>query len=203
MSNYNSLTFIKRIVRSLLKDRLQTDGRMSYNYQGINIFTLPDDYPSSSTITVYRNGLILTSGWTYNSSNNTVTITSPLTTNDIILITYHYYDKFSDNEIVDYIEASLSLFATYNYSKLFTLNTNRDAIVTLNDTNPNLKECYQICVITAINIDPNNIDIKTKEFSITATENKSKSDLLAETFQKFTGSFLGEFEWSEILEEDK
>ena len=50
MSNYNTITFISRIVRALLKDTLQSDGKQSYTYQGIAVFTLPDDFPSSSTI---------------------------------------------------------------------------------------------------------------------------------------------------------
>lgn len=205
MSDYNTISFIRRITRSLLKDTLQTDGRKSYIYQGIAVFTLPDDFPDSSTITVYKNGTPLSSSdWTYSSTNNTVTITASLTTNDTILITYHYYDKYSDSELTDYIEASLALFVKNGYKKVFLLNSDRNEIVTYNGVEPTLSECYQIAMISAINIDPRNIDIKTKEFSISAEENKSKSDLLGEAFQKFsTGSFLGEFSFEPILDEDE
>lgn len=203
MSTYNSITFIKRLVRSLLRDQLQTDGRKSYTYQGIAVFTLSDDFPDSSTITVYKNGVALTSSdWSYSSTNNTVTISASLTTNDTILITYHYYDKYSDTEILNYVEASLAIFAEQGYEKLFTLNTDRNAVVTYNGVNPTLAEAYQIAIVASINIDPRNIDIRTKEFSISAEENKSKSELIAEAFQKFTGSFLGEFSFDEILEEE-
>lgn len=204
MSNYNSVTFLRRIIRSLLRDQLQTDGRKSYTYQGIAVFTLPDDFPDSSTITVYKNGVALSaSDWSYSSTNNTVTITASLTTNDTILITYHYYDKYSDTEIVNWIESSLAIFAEHNYDKLFTLNTDRNAVVTYNGINPSLAECYQICIVCAILIDPKNIDIRTKEFSISAEENKSKSELIDEAFQKFTGSFLGEITFDEILPEEE
>jgi len=203
MANYNTITFIRRLVRALLRDRLQTDGRKSYTYEGIAVFTLPDDFPDSSTITVSKNGTPLSSSdWTYSSTTNAVTITASLTTNDIILITYHYYDKYSDSEILDYIESSLALFAERNYEKVFLLNSDRDKVVTYNGINPTLSEVYQICVVTAINIDPKNIDIRTKEFSISAEEKKGKSELIDEAFQKFTGSFLGEFEWLELLDED-
>ena len=204
MTNYNSITFIRRIVRSLLRDILQEDGRKSYTYQGIAIFTLPDDFPDSSTITVYKNGTPLSeSSWTYSSTNNTVTVTASLATNDNILITYHYYDKYSDSELLDYIEASLAIFANYGYARLFVLNTARDAVVTYNGTNPTLAEVYQICVISAINIDPKNITIKTKEFTISAEESKSKTELFGEAFDKFTSSYLGEFSFEPILDEDE
>jgi hypothetical protein len=203
MAEYNTISFISRIVRSLLRDQLQTDGRKSYIYTGIAIFTLPDDFPVSSTIAVYKNGVVLSSSnWTYSSTNNTVTISSSLVTNDVILITYHYYDKYSDTEILNYIESSLALFANSGYSRIFVLNSDRDEVVTNNDVNPTLAECYQICVISAINIDPKNINIKTKEFSISAEESKSKSELLSEAFQKFSSSYLGEFEWLELLPEE-
>ena len=204
MSTYNTVSFIKRIVRSLLRDQLQTDGRKSYTYQGIAVFTLPDDFPDSSTITVYKNGVALSvSDWTYSSTNNTVTISASLTTNDAILITYHYYDKYSDTEITNYIESSLALFAERNYEKIFLLNSDRNAVVTYNGINPTLAEAYQIAIVTSILIDPRNIDIRTKEFSLSAEENKSKSELLDEAFQKFTGSFLGEFSFDEILPEEE
>jgi hypothetical protein len=203
MSNYNSITFIKRIVRSLLKDTLQSDGRKSYTYCGIAIFTIPDDFPDSTTIAVYKNGsLVSSSNWSYNSTRNTVTITSSLTTNDNILITYSYYDKYSDAELVDYIEASLAIFANYGYPRLFTLNASRDKVVTENGTEPTLQEVYQLCVITSINIDPRNIDIRTKEFSLSAEEKKSKSDLFGEAFQQFSSIYLGEFSFEPILDED-
>jgi len=208
MSNYNSIIFLTRIIRSLLRDQLQTDGRKSYTYQGIAVFTLPDDFPDSSTIIVYKNGVALTSSdWTYNSINNTVTISASLTTNDTILITYHYYDKYSSTEITNWIESALAIFSNHGYPKTFVLNTNRDAVVAYNGLNPTLAECYQIAVITSISIDPRNIDIRTKEFSISAeNKNKSQSELIDEAFQKFGvaggGLFLGEFEWVEMLEEE-
>lgn len=203
MSNYNTITFIRKIVRALLRDTLQSDGQASFTYEGISTFNLPDDFPDSTTIIAYKNGVALSSSdWTYNSTNNTLTITASLTTNDTILITYNYYDKYSDTELLKYIEASLAIFANRGYSKLFVLSSNEDAVVAYNGTNPCLAECYQIAIITAINVDPNNINIRTKEFSISANENKSKSELLDEAFQKFTGSYLGEFSFEELLEED-
>lgn len=207
MSNYNTITFIRRIVRALLKDTLQTDGRKSYTYLGIAVFTLPDDFPDSSTITVYKNGTALSdSDWSYSDSNNTVAVSASLATNDNILITYHYYDKYSNSEILSYIEASLAVFANHGYPKIFVLNSNRDAVVTYNGVSPCIAECYQICVVCAINIDSKNINIKTKEFTISAEESKSKSELFSEAFQQFGlaggGLYLGEFSFEPILDEE-
>jgi hypothetical protein len=50
MSNYNDLSNIRRLVRSLLKDRLRTDGRDSFQFLGDAHFTLSEDYPDSTSV---------------------------------------------------------------------------------------------------------------------------------------------------------
>ena len=201
MANYYEVSFIKRIIRTLLGDSLNTKGRNVYTYAGNTSFTLSEDYPDSSTIKVYVNGTLLTSGYSYNSSTNIVTITSSLSTDDIIIITYSFYCKYSETEIVNYIEASFAYFSQFGYRKIFLLNSGRDEVWSLNAEFPNLREAYQIAIITAIVIDPKNVSIKTKEFSISAQEDKNQSDLISEAFMKFT-NFLGSMSFEEDLQSD-
>lgn len=198
---WNSISTILRITRSLLKDNLRTDGRDSYIFQGSSSFTLTEDFPSSSTIVVYKNGISLSTGWSYNASTNIVTISALLATNDIILICYSYYDKYSDTELTNYIESSLCYFSQFGYKKLFKLNDARTDVLTIDGVNPDAKECYQIAIITAINVDPKNIEIRTKDFTVTAEEKESKSDLIGKAMMQFT-TFYGEFSFDEDLRED-
>lgn len=201
MSTWNSLTTIKRLVRSHLKDRLNPHGRDSYIFVGSANFTLTEDYPDSTTIVVYKNGTVLSTGWSYNSSSNILTISAMLATNDIILITYSFYDKYSENELTDYIESSLCYFAQFGYRKLFKLNDARTEVLTIDGVNPTAKECYQISIITAINIDPHNIDIRTKDFTVTAEEKENKSDLIGKAMMQFT-TWYGEMTWDEDYNQD-
>jgi hypothetical protein len=201
MSNWNEISTINRLVRSLLKDRLRVDGRDVYQFTGSANFTLTEDYPSGSTIKVYKNGVVLSTGYSYNVTTNIVTVTAILATNDIILITYSFYDKYSDSEITDYIESSLCYFSQFGYKKLFKLNDSRTEILTIDGINPTVKEIYQIAIITAINIDPMNVEIRTKDFTVTAMEKESKSDLFGKAMTQFT-TWYGEFTWEEILRED-
>lgn len=198
---YNQISTIARLVRALLKDRLQIDGRDSYIFQGSANFTLTEDYPSSATIKVYKNGVLLSTGYSYNASTNIVTISAIMATNDIILITYSFYDKYSDSEITDYIESSLCYFNQYGYRKTFKLNDARTDVLTIDGTNPTIKECYEIAIITSINIDPQNIEIRTKDFTVTAMEKESKSDLIGKAMMQFT-TWYGDFEFSEDLRQD-
>jgi len=201
MTNYYEISFIKRLTRTIIGDSLSIKGRDVFQYKGDTSFSLTEDFPDSSTISITVNGTSLLSGWSYNSVTNMITITSSLTTDDIIIIRYSFYCKYSDTEIVNYIESSFAYFSQYGYKKIFLLNSGRDEVWTLNGDFPSLKEAYQIAIISAIIIDPKNVSIKTKEFSISARENKNQSDLIGEAFQQFT-SFLGEITFDEDLKEE-
>jgi hypothetical protein len=196
MANWSDLTVIRRLVRGLLKDRLRIDGRDSFIFQGDAHFTLSEDYPDSATVKVFKNGTQLLTGFSYNSSTNIVTVSAILATNDIILITYSYFDKYSDAELTDYIESSFLYFSQFGYRKVFKLNDDRTEVLTINGVNPCVRECYEIAIITAICIDPENIDIKTKDFSVTAANKESKNELIQKALMQFT-VWYGDFEFQE------
>ena len=198
MENYQTISTLTRLVRGLLQDRLRSNGRDSYAYLGDINFTLSEDFISSSTIKVYKNGTLLSSGYSFNASTNIVTITTTLITSDTIVITYSYYDKWSDSEIVDYIESALTYFSQFGYKKIFRLNDDRTEVLTINGISPTVRECYEISIISAIHIDPNNIEIRTKDFTITAKENESKSELINRALNQFT-SYLGEITFEEDI----
>lgn len=201
MSTWNQISTIERLVRALLKDRLSSTGRDAYQFKGDANFTLTEDFPSASTIVVYKNGTILSSGYSFNASTKVLTITALLATNDIILITYSFYDKYSSSEILDYIESSLCFFSQFGYRKTFKLNDARTAVVTIDGENPTAREGYEISIITAINIDPMNVDIRTKDFTVTAMEKESKSELIARALNQFT-TWYGDFSFDEDYRPD-
>jgi len=117
-----------------------------------------------------------------------VTSGQALVNDDTILITFDYYGKYSENEIENYLEASLVYFVQYRYPKVFQFDSN-DNIVTYNGVNPTVSELQFIAIIAAITIDPDNITIKTKEFTINGTTEKSKDELIREAFKNFQKNF--------------
>lgn len=202
MAEYYQISMIRPLVRTLVDDDLKTDGRDAWLYEGVATFTLSKDYPSSATIVVYQNGTDITSAnWTYNSSTNIVTVSSSLTTNDTILISYSYYDKYSDTELLNYIKASFPYFSQFGYRKIFRLNSDSDEVIAEDNLNATTKEGYQIAIITAILIDPQNIDIRTKDFSITAKEKMSRIELISLAFSQFQ-NFVGTITFDEDLEQE-
>lgn len=196
MATWSELVTIRRLVRALLKDRLDITGRDSFQFQGNANFTLSEDYPDSASIKVFKNGTLLSTGYAYNASTNILTVTAILATNDIILITYSFFDKYSDAELTDYIESSFLYFSQFGYRKVFKLNDARTEVLTINGINPCVRECYEIAIITAICVDAENIDIRTKDFSVSAANKESKNELIQKALMQFT-VFYGDFEFQE------
>lgn len=187
------------MIRGFIRDNLKTNGRDSFRYDSATSFSLGKDYVSASTIKVYKNGtlLTLTTDYTYNSTTNKVTITATLVKNDDIIITYSYYDRYSDSEILSFILANLARFVEHRYEKYFYIDDD-DEIVTQNGINPTVEEANIIALVTAIDIDPKNVNIKTRDLTISAEENMSKREQIDAVFAKWMRSF-GVIEF---LEED-
>jgi uncharacterized protein (UPF0333 family) len=178
------------IIRGLIKDNLQTDGLQAHEYDNDASFLLEKPYVSSSTIKVYKNGslLTLTTDYTYNSTTNKVTIVAALIKGDNIVIAYSYYERYSDTEITSFIKCNLVWFTKKRYKKHFYMNAS-DEVVALDGFNPTEEEGNIIALITAIDIDPKNINIRTKDFSISPVENKSRSEQIDEVFASFLRGF--------------
>ncbi len=178
------------LIRVLIDDNLQTDGKTYHEYDSDTSFQLKHDLVSSATIKVYKNGalLTLTTDYTYNSTTNKITIITALTKGDDIIITYSYYNTYSDTELQNYIKAALLEFSRRKYKKTFYMNSS-DNVVTLNGTNPTDEEGNLIASITAILIDPQNQTIRTPDYTISPIEKKSKSEQIDDVFNIFTRSF--------------
>lgn len=193
MANVTTASIIT-LIRGLIKDIQKTDGRDVFAYDSDSSFKLSLDNISSSSIIVYQNGNVLSSDdWDYNSDTNKVTITPvtsgvSLTSGDNIIITYDYYERYSDSEIQSYIKTNLVRFTQRRYYKQFYMNSSNE-VVTLNGSNPTVAEGNIIALVTAIDIDPQNIEIRTRDFTLTPTENLSKSEQINIVFNQFLRSF--------------
>lgn len=192
------------IIRGLIKDNLKTNGKDIFTYDADNKFNLSEDYVSSTGISVYQNDTLLTeiTDWTYNSDTNQITISASLTKNDTIIIAYSFYCKYSDSEIKNYIRANLVRFTQYRYEKHFYMNDDED-IVTYNGENPTVREANIIALVTAIDIDPQNVSTQIVGlFSTSAVENMSKQEQIQDVFNKYLKCY-GVIDFLEVSEDSK
>ncbi len=176
-------------IRGLIKDTSSTV-RNVFEYDTDVSFKLSEPRIKASSIKVYKNGEEVDSAdFSYNDETNKVTITATLTKGDMITIVFECYEKYSDSEITSYIESNLVRFTQKRYKKTFVVNESDD-IVDEDGEEPTISEQNVIALITAIDIDPQNVEIRTRDFTVTATENKSKSDQINEVFAQFDRGFI-------------
>ena len=197
-----NITTITTLVRGLIKDQIRKNNGDEFEVEADDKFTLQEDFPVESSINVYKNDeLMNTTDWSYSSDTNQVII-DPVTSGvvldpgDTIVISYNYYEKYSDSEIIDFIKSSLIWFAVYRYKKLFEVASDDEDVIAINAVNPTTEEQYLIAMITAIEIDPNNVDIRTPDFQLTGSENKSKKDQIGDVFSKWL-RFVGTIDFLE------
>lgn len=187
-------TSIIENIRGLIFDNKNIDGRDAHVYDTSRKFYISKSYIDSTTIVVYLNGTSLsTDDWSYSSTTNQVTIT-PITSgvvlvkNDVIVITYSYYEKYSDTELVGYIKAALTYFVKFRYPKSFFMDSSNN-ILTRNGIQPTDNEADLISIVSAIHIDPKNVNIKMPDFTISAEESLSKTDQIQMAINNFSKSY--------------
>jgi len=197
----NTTTSVINIIRGLIDDKIRTDGRDSWIYETDNVFTLTEDFVSSTTITVWKNGSELTGlDYSYDSDNNQVTINVSLTENDTVVIKYSYYMKYSETELQGYLESSLAYFPQYQYKKTFEVNSDNE-IVAINNYDPTTEELYFIAIIASILVDPQNVRINIPDLSLSTKRDISDQEQIREAFRNFK-NFIGTVDFEEIQNTD-
>jgi len=195
----NTVASLIPMIRGLVKDQNKNDGRDAYDYLGDDKFTLSESFVDADSIVAYQNGNVIDSAnYSYNEDTNQVEFDfvssgEGFVTNDTVMITYGYYKKYSDTEITGYLSSSFPYFQMHRYNKVFVIDSNEN-IQTLNGIKPSIKELYFMCIIAAILIDPQNIEINTPEFRLTANRKDSDQEQIAKAFAHFR-KFVGSLEF--------
>lgn len=190
MSITNSISSLIPTIRGLIKDQKLTNGRDTFSYDTDNKFNLSESFIDEDSIQVFKNSELATSSdWTYDSDSNRVIVDyvdsgDDLEVDDIVVITYSYYKKYSDTEIIGYVNSALTYFVQHKYHKVFEVNSSNQ-IICVNDIKPIVSELYFICLISAILIDPQNIEINTPEFKLTANRSDSDQKQIEKAFTQF------------------
>lgn len=151
-------TQVENNVRDLLGDNLET-GNDIFSVDGNTEFILTEE--NAQTVNdVYRNDVLLDSGdWSYDSTTNSITITSTLNDGDTIRINYTFYSRYSTAEIRSYINSALIQISINNY-KTFELVSD-DFSPELEDNEVNL-----VSAITAIIMNPDNKSYRLPDITI-------------------------------------
>lgn len=184
------MTNIIEKIRSLQNDILKTNGRQSYQYLSLaysKIITLNKANTDSSSILVYKNGVLwANSNYSYNSDTVQVTVTGTLAVGDVLLLTYSYYEKYSNNEIRGWIKAAIFYLSVEKYNT-FAVKSDNIIFPTPDEEQENL-----IAIVAGILMGGDIRQYRTPEFTIVYQDNEPKEKRIARTvaqYKKAYGSF--------------
>jgi hypothetical protein len=174
-------------IRYILNDN-STSGSDIFTYSSSKIFTLTESNVISVT-DVQRNDV--TSGVThsYNATTNKVTISSSLTSGDIIQIDYTYYPNYSNSEILKYIQNALVQLSINNYGYFEYDTTTDDIYPTLSNREENL-----VATVTALLIEPDNRTIRLPDITIGIPSDVPTNIKIAKTISTFKHDSSGIFD---------
>lgn len=173
------------------------------------IFTLSEANVDSTSLLIYKNGVLFPSvttdippvtNWTYSSVNNKVTVLTALVAGTSLEFTYNAYARYSDNELRGYIRAALGYLAIDKYKTFVSRSDN-----TIYPTPSELEE-YLISFIASVLIKDSIGSYKTPEITINFNDKQSKEDKIRTAiiqFQKTYGALTYVDLDEEIATEDE
>lgn len=166
-----SLTNIRGLVRYVLGDTSNTmmPGDV-FVYGSSAIFTLSE--PNAIAITgVFKNDVALTTQeYTFNATNNKITITATMTSGDTIEVQYTYYPNYSDTELDNYIKRAVIALSVHGYE---TWEVDTSGVFY---PEPSIAEENLIAFIAGIIIEPNNESYRLPDVSITVPKDVTTTD---------------------------
>jgi hypothetical protein len=170
-------------VRNLIGDLLITTGRDVFTYESITsskIFTLTEANINASTIIVYKNGSVWAgTNYSYSSTTGKLTVTGTLTAGNLLEVIYSYYEKYSDNELIGFINSSFFYLSIEKY-KTFVLASDNTVFPTPSENEKNL-----IAVIASILIKGDIVSYRTPELSVSFERGDSKEKKIKKYVRQF------------------
>jgi len=162
----SAISRITNKIRGLVDDLSQSTTE-TFTYSSSSVFTLGETGISITSVEI--NGTE-TSGYSFSTTTNKITISATLATDDVITVKYTFYAQYTNNQIYDYIDAALVYLSTYD------INDFRFVDDTSFHPYPTEKEENLIALITAILIKPNYSQYRTATVNVTYPRTKSKEE---------------------------
>lgn len=177
-----ALSSLRDKVRYLTED-LSESGSDIYTYENSSVFTLSEENATAIN-GVYKNDVeIGSSDYSYDSTNQKVTITASLTSGDSVEIKYAYYPKYSNTEIDNYVQAALSHISVCRY---YTWEVVDSTIY----PDPSKEEQNLIAVVAGILMEPDNKTYRLPDMSIVTPKDLPTIDKIRRAIKIFKKSGL-------------
>ena len=155
-----TLSSVTTLVRYLIGDtsKSQIPGDI-FTYDNSAIFTLSESNATAVTAVSVNDVEISSASYTYDSTRQTVTISSTLTSGDTVEVQYTFTPNYSNTEIQDYINASIIHLSVNNFYD-FTIS---ESIIF---PDPTPQEQRLIAMVTSLLMEPDNKTYRLPDMTI-------------------------------------
>ena len=182
------MTIIQKLqskIRSLIHDKGTVDNYVEVAGDG-RVFTVPQEnaYQVNSVLV---EGVSIANRYTYDVGSQQVSIANGyVDSGDTVVINHNYY-KYSNSELLEYIESVLSFLDTYDYGIHFDLS-NDDT-----DIYPNVlpKEQNLIAILVMVLINPDWVTLRLPNVTKSRDKGKQKEDKVREIIAQAKRSKTG------------
>jgi len=186
------ITKVRDLIEDILKSNASTPD--TFEYLSSLVFTLSEPNVDSSTIVVYKNGVLWnSSNYSFDSDTNKLTVTGTIVVGDALEVHYSFYNKYSDNEILGYIRSALYHLSIEKF-KDFIFISGEEIFPT-----PSVPEENLIALIASILIKKSIKSYRTNEVTITFAENLSVEEKIKRVIKQYKKS-LGNFRYVDLGE---
>lgn len=185
----SDVTDITTLVRHLITDFSQSmiPGDV-FTYTTSNVFTLTEQNVNAVSAVLVNDVEIGDSEYSFDSTNNKVTVTASLSSGDTVEIQYTYYPNYSDTEIENYIKGAIIHLSVNNYYT-FEIDTDGDMYPDISEREKNL-----ISFVTATLIEPENQSYRLPDITITNPKSLPTRDLISKSIAIFKHNTHGNFD---------
>jgi hypothetical protein len=175
-------------LRNLIEDKVHTDYMVAVATDVRTFDIIQENVSEVTGITV--NGVSLTlSDYSYDAVKQIVTINSgKVVVTDIVNIYYKYY-KYSNSELLNYIESALDFLSMYNYASNYMLSTDETSLYPI----PNRKDQSIIIMIASILIKPDYNEKKLLNMSVKYPRNLSKEQVIERLISVVNRDKIGQY----------
>lgn len=185
----SDVTDITTLVRYLVEDfsKSMIPGDV-FTYTTSNVFTLTEENVISVTGVFINDVEIGDSEYSFDSSNNKITITASLSSSDTIEVQYTYYPNYSNTEIESYIKGAIVHLSINNY---YTYEIDTTGYVYPEIT---LREKNLLAFVTATLIEPGNQSYRLPDMTISNPKSLPTRDLISKSISIFKHNSHGNFD---------
>lgn len=186
------LTSIREKIRALVGDSPTKSDFETFEYSTSSVFTLAESNIISIT-SVEKNGVELGSGdYSFDSSNNRLTISASLSSGDIVTAYYTFYEN-SNSELNEYVKAALVWISVYtnNCSDYEFENDESDEVPGFIFPTPDNRTLDLIALICAVLIKPDYTSYRLPNLTVNYANRMSKEDKIEKLINKFSSNKVG------------